>query len=334
VAVSKRFADIDLSRLPPLPAVPDYDTVYAARMADVAARLNAVGIPYDVTSLKTDTVAIIQASGAYREELVYTAYDDATRAVLLATSWGPYLDHLGATQVPPVARLPLVASPRPYVYGTDAAADWEADDDFRARIQLAPEELSTCGPEGAYLAFALGVAGVKAAAALGPMSFGGTRALPFIPPGDVHIPIVATAGDGTAPDALVAAVQAAVAPDLRRPIADFVTVSAATILPYRIEAVLTVGPGADPAIVQTAAVARLTAQAKRQHRPGAAQKLAMLYGAAFVPDSTGAIVVDDVRLISPLADVNGGEISPASPSGAYAAPYCTEIVVTVEVSDA
>ncbi|ACL55624.1 baseplate J/gp47 family protein [Methylobacterium nodulans] len=259
---SKRFADIDLSRLPPLPAVPGFDTIYAARMADVAARLNKAGIPYNVTNLKADTVAIIQGAGAYREELVYTAHDDASRAVLLATSWGPYLDHLGATQTPPVARLPLVDRPRPYVFGTDSVSDWEEDDDFRARIQLAPEELSGAGPEGAYLSFALGVAGIRAASCYGPMSFGGTPDNPFTPLGHVHVPIVGTDGDGTASDALVAAVQAALRPDDRRPIADFVTASAATIIPYRIEAVLYVGGGADRAIVKAAAEKRFAAQAR------------------------------------------------------------------------
>ncbi|ACA18492.1 Baseplate J family protein [Methylobacterium sp. 4-46] len=326
-----RFTDIDLSRLPPLPALPTFDAIYAARMADVAARLNKAGIPYDVGALATDTVAILQETGAYRETLVYTAYDDATRAVLLATSWGPYLDHLGATQTPAVARLPLVANPRTYVFETDAAADWESDDDFRARIQLAPESLSGAGPEGAYISFALGVAGVKAAAAYGPMSYGGTPEAPFAPLGHVHVPIVANTGDGTAADDLIATVQAALRAEDRRPLADFVTVSSANIIPYRIEAVLYVGGGADRGVVQAEAAKRFAAQAKRQHRPGAAQLLQMLYGAAYVPDASGAILVEQVDLISPLADVNGNPISPDTPDPAYCAPYCTDVAVTVEV---
>ncbi|WP_018261360.1 baseplate assembly protein [Methylobacterium sp. WSM2598] len=328
-----RFTDIDLSRLPDLPAPPTEDAIFAARMADVAARLNKAGIPYDVGSLRTDTVAIIQGAGAYREALVYAAYDDATRAVLLATSWGPYLDHLGATQTPAVARLPLVASPRPYVYGTDAATDWEGDDAFRARIQLAPESLSGAGPEGAYVSFALGVPGVKAAAAYGPMSFGGDPDNPFAPLGHVHVPLVAAAGDGTASGELIAAVQAALRADDRRPVADFVTVSSVSVIPYRIEAVLYVGGGADRSFVQAAAERRLAAQAARQHRPGAAQLLQMLYGAAYVPDSSGAILVEQVDLLAPLGDLNAGPISPAAPEAAYCAPYCTGITVTVEVVD-
>lgn len=327
MAVTRRFADIDLSRLPALPEPPGFDSLYLARMVDAAARLNAAGIPYDVTGLVTDTVAILQTSGAYREALNFSAVYDAVRSVFLATAEGPALDHLGASQVPPLDRKVIVQA-------TDTvAAVLEADDDFRARIQLAPEALSTCGPEGAYLFYALDVEGVKAAAVYGPMRFGGTIGAPFVPPGEIRVPIVASTGDGAASPELVAAVQAALSADTRRPLADFVTVSAAEIVPYRIEAVLYVGPGADRDVVKAAAEKRLAAQAARQHKPGAAQLRQMLYGQAYVPDATGAVVVEEVDLIAPAADVNAGAIGPATPAAAYRAPYCTEIVVRVELAD-
>lgn len=327
MAVTRRFADIDLSRLPDLPEGPDFDVIYTERMADAAARLNAAGIPYDVTALVTDTVAITNRAGAYRELLAYAAIDDAVRSVLLATATGLYLDHLGAGQVPPVERNILAPAT------ATTSAVMEGDDDFRARIQLAPESLSTCGPEGAYLAFALDVDGVKAAACYGPMSFGGVPALPFVPPGVVRVPIVAVDGDGAASTTLVAEVQAALSADTRRPIADWVTVSAAEIVPYRIEAVLYVGAGADRGVIQAAALKRLSAQAKRQHRPGAAQLRQMLYGQAYVPDATGAVIVEEVDLLSPADDINADPITPASPTAAYRAPYCTEIVVRIEAAD-
>lgn len=328
MAVTRRFADIDLSRLPELPEGPDFDAVYAERLAESTDRLNAVGIPYNAGAIVGDTVAITNRVGAYRELLVYAALNDAVRSVLLATATGLFLDHLGAGQVPPLERntlLPATAT---------APAVLEGDDDYRARIQLAPEALSTCGPEGAYLSFALEVDAVKAAACYGPMSFGGTPSAPFVPPGEVHVSIVATEGDGTASAGLVAAVDAELSASKRRPIADWVTVSSAEIVPYRIEAVLYVGPGADRSVLGTLAVKRLAAQAKRQHRPGAAQLRQMLYGAAYVPDASGAIVVEEVDLISPTQDVNAEAIAPATPEAAYRAPYCTEIVVRVELADA
>ncbi len=327
-----RFTDIDLARLPSLPLGLDtYEAIRAARLAELTDRLAASGIAYDTAAIETDPLVMIEGAGAYRELLTLTRRDDAVRAVLLSTSSGPFLDHLGASQVPPLARNPLVPEPRPYV---EFPADWESDDAFRRRIQLAPEALSTCGPEGAYLFFALETDGVKSAAVWGPMSFGGDRDTPFTALGAVHVPLVAAAGDGTAPPDLVAAVQAELRASDRRPIADFVTVSAAEIVPYQIEAVLKVGPGPDPAILRDQAIQRLTAQALRQHRPGAPALRQQFYGAAYVPAADGAIVVEEVDLIQPAADVNATAITPQTPAGAYRAPFCTGITVTVELAGA
>lgn len=325
-----RFTDIDLARLPPLPVSGNYEEIRVARLGELQARLAARGFEFDVTNLETDPLVITEEAGAYRELLLLARRDDAVRSVMLASSWGVYLDHLGATQVPGVARNPLVAAPRPFVGFPE---DWEADDEFRRRIQLAPEALSTAGPEGGYLFYTLDVDEVKTASCYGPMSFGGTPANPFTPMGEVHIPIVAVGGNGLASPALVAAVEAECRASDRRPIADFVIASAADIVPYTINAVLRVGPGADPGAVKTAAEARAARQAQRQHRPGAAQLQQMLYGALYVPDSTGAIIVEEVRLISPAEDVNAVPITPATPHGAYRAPFCTGINISLEVVD-
>lgn len=322
-----RFDDIALARLPPLPLGTDtFSSLKQARLGELVARLEAYGFTYDVGSLETDPLVIANAeAGAARELLMLTRRDDAIRAILLSESWGPFLDALGASQLPPVARNVVIPAT------AEAAAVMELDDDFRRRIQLAPEALSTCGPEGGYLFFTLAVDGVKTASPLGPMSYGGSPAEPFTPPGEVHVPIVATAGDGTASAALVAQVQAELCQEDRYPIADFITVSAAVIVPYRIVATLKIGAGADPDLVRTTAIARLERQAQRQHRPGAALLRSSLFGAAYLADATGANAVEVVELAEPAADVNADLITSAAPAGAYRAPYCTEIVVTVEV---
>lgn len=326
--MTRLYADIDLSAIgePPRRAG-SYDAIYQARMAELAARLNAAGIEYDVEALATDTYALTEGAGAYRELLGLTALDDAVRSVLLVTARDKFLDLLGAQQVPPVERLTLV----PATETTPAVM--EDDEPFRFRIQLAPEALSTCGPEGAYLFFALAVDGVKMAAPLGPMSFAGSYEAPFTPLGCIDVPIVAADGDGTADADLVARVSVALSERLRRPLADFVRVSPAIIVPYEIEAALKVGPGTDQAAAIAAATSRLQAQADRQHRPGAAQLRQMLYGAAYVTSAAGAIVVDEVDLRQPPADVNATPITPQSPGAAYRAPYCTKITVTCEVAD-
>lgn len=326
-----RFDDIDLSQLGPLPlGIETYDGLKQARLGLLVERLVFHGFAYDVDMLETDPLVVANAeAGAARELLMLARRDDAIRSVLLTDSWGPFLDALGATQIPPVKRNVLI--PADPVAGS--AAVMEEDDDFRRRIQLAPEALSTCGPEGAYLFFATDQTGAKAALPIGPMSFGGDYDTPFIPHGCVHIPIVGATGDGAASPELVATVQAAASPKNRRPMADFVTVSAAIIVPYAIRAILYVGQGPDRDEVKKRAIDRLTKQALRQHRPGSPQRLRMLYGAASVPDANGRNLTEDVELLSPLADVNGGAITPATPQGAYQAPYCTGIEVEVRLAD-
>lgn len=331
-----RFTAPDLARLPPLDfGSQDFETIRLARLADLTARLKAVGIPYTVSTLETDALSAINRAGTYREVLALARRDDGVRAVLLATSWGPFLDHLAATQVPPVVRKPLVASPRGNA--VSFPADWEGDDDFRARIQAAPETLSTCGPEGAYREFALAVPGVKAISVYGPMSFGGTPANPFTPLGTVRVAVVAQAGDGTASAGLCAAVAAALTASERRPMADFVTVTPAIIVPYTVVARLYVGAGADAELLRLQAQSRLEYQTRNQHKPGAAMLLQQLYAAAYVPAANGVSLVTRVAFEpapqddAPFTDVNAAPILPGSDGGAYRAPYCTGVTTIVEV---
>lgn len=325
-----RFVDIDLSRLPALPiGIDSWETIRLARLAELQARLDAGGVAFDVAGLETDPLVITEEAGAWRELLALTRRDDAIRAVLLASSWGAFLDHLGAGQTPAVERKVLV----PADLATGTAAVMELDDDYRRRIQLAPEALSTAGPEGAYLFFALGTPGVKTAACYGPDDFDGTYAAPFTRLGEVRVPIVAVGGNGAASAELVAAVQAELRREDRRPIADFVVVSTAVIVPYTIHARLRVGGGADASLVKREAGRRLAAQALRQHRPGAAALAQQFYGAAYVADSSGAIVVEQVDLTTdgtaPFVDVNADPITAATPAAAYRAPYCTSVTVEV-----
>ncbi len=325
-----RFTAPDLARLPPLDfGFQDFEAIRLARIADLTARLKAVGIPYTVSELETDALSAINRAGSYREVLLLARVDAAVRAVLLATSWGAFLDHLGATQIPPVVRKALVAAPR----GTSVTipADWESDDEFRGRIQAAPETLSTCGPEGAYREFAQAVPGVKAVGVYGPMSFGGSPANPFTPLGTVRVAVVARDGDGTASTALCANVAAALSASERRPMADYVTADPAVIVPYAITARLFVGPGADADLLRRQAQARLEYQAASQHKPAGAMLLQQLYAAAYVPAANGVSLVDRVVFEGGLADINAAPIAPGSDAGAYRAPYCSGVVTLVEV---
>jgi phage-related baseplate assembly protein len=72
--------------------------------------------------------------------------------VTLAFAVGNDLDAIGSRYPGGVARLPIVANPRPY---TEAPVDWESDDRYRARIWLSPNAFTTAGSADAYVFWAL-----------------------------------------------------------------------------------------------------------------------------------------------------------------------------------
>ena len=144
-----QFAAPDLARLPTLPlTTPEFEATLAARMADFKARAEADGFDYDVGALESDPIRIDQEVGADREIGIHARINDQTRAVMLATAWGAWLDHI-ATTFYGISRLVLSMDE-----GTGEVTH-ESDDDFRIRIALVPEAFSTAGPEGAYAFHAL-----------------------------------------------------------------------------------------------------------------------------------------------------------------------------------
>ncbi|SON55819.1 baseplate assembly protein [Hartmannibacter diazotrophicus] len=357
-----RFADIDLANLPAPEAVEtlDADAIAAERIAELATRLAAIGVPFDTGGLDSEPLAVVEQAGAFAETLLRGRVNDAVRAVLLATATGTDLDQLGAFLG--VARLVLTPVDDTATPPTEAVL--ESDTAFRRRIQLAPEALSVAGPEGAYLALALGTSDaegallvksaavhsvdasfeaapagyrvVDAADALAELLAAsadewiiddGAGAAPDrfrLPAGHVHVIILSAAGDGAADADLVAAVRAKLSASEVRPIGDFLHVVAASIEPYAIDVTLTVGPGADRSAVATLAEARLAAFADRQHAVGAEVTQAMLAAVASVAGTDGLPVAARIAITSPAADVLPGP---------FAAPFASSIAVTVEVSD-
>jgi phage-related baseplate assembly protein len=153
----------------------------------------------------------------------------------------------------------------------------EADDAYRARIQLAPEAFSVAGPASAYRFYALSAAPTIADASVSSPRPDDIRALVLQVlaahgagaelvaamtaaldgatwPGTVLISLLSSLGDGTASDAEIEAVEMAVAENEEvRPLTDWPRVSSATIVPYTIDIDLTVYAGPDEAVVLTAA---------------------------------------------------------------------------------
>lgn len=291
------FSAIDLSQLAPPDVVEtlDYEAVLAAMKADLASYAPELA---GALTLESDPLVKLLEICAYRETLLRARINDASRAVMLATSTGADLEHLAAffgvsrqtvTEADPDADPPIAA-----VLETDAR--------LRARTQLALEGYSAAGPVGAYVFHSMSASPlVKDVGISSPL------------PGQVLVTLLSASADGTADGALQIAVSNALSADDVRPLTDQVLVQSATITEYTIEASLTTysGPSADT--VLAAALAAAQTYADTHHRLGHDITLSGLFAALHQPG------VQNVAITSPAADIV---------MGADAAAYCTDIILT------
>lgn len=286
---------IDLSRLPPPSAVEplDYETILAALLADLRARL-----PEFTAELESDPAYKILEVAAYRELLLRQRVNDGARAVMLAYAAGDDLENLAA----------LLGVTRQVVDPGDPDATppvgptYETDERLRARTQSALSAISTAGPAAAYRHHALSA---------------DTRVLDVAVtspnPGDVTVTILSSDGNGTADADLLAAVTAALNAESVRPLGDRVTVAAAGIVEYEVTATLTIGSGPDSSEVLGAAQLAVREYTLDARRIGRAAPLSAIYAALHRPG------VEAVALTAPAADVA---------VAAAEASYCTAITVT------
>lgn len=195
-----------------------------------------------VLQLESDPLVKLIEIFAMREGNLRQRVNDAGRAIMVAYAVGADLDHLGARFG--VFRLEI--TPADPEHGI--AAVMESDEAFRRRVLLAPEAFSVAGPEGAYQSHALDASGdVLDASATSPT------------PGAVLITVLSRLNDGVPSPELLALVEAAVSAEDVRPLTDFVTVAAAEILTFEVEATITTFAGPDAAVVMAEAESRLNA---------------------------------------------------------------------------
>lgn len=292
-----RFVSPDLSRLPKMPlSVPDFEVTLAERMVQFKLEADAQGFAYDVDQLDSDPIKVDQIVGADREIGLYAEINDQTKANMLATSWGAYLDHIAATYYG-IARLVVGRDP-------DTGINlMEPDDDFRARIQLAPEAFSTAGPAGAYAFHALELDGRQSIADAavygeedGAVYMGGT----LVQPAEVLVVILAhVTYEGSDADLIARTLKALSADDVR-PVGDKVTVELATVPEYQIDALLRFSPGADAGLVIAEARANVEAYVAARRRIGAVVQRLGIGAAMKVADVT------EIELIEPVNDIDPG----------------------------
>ncbi|VVN74570.1 hypothetical protein PS708_00626 [Pseudomonas fluorescens] len=243
---------VDLSALPAPDVLEplDFEDVYEEGLS---AFRGYMGDNWNA-ALESDPVTKVLEVGAYNKVGNRARVNDACKALLLAHAIRGDLDHLGANFN--VAR--LVIQPENLLSVPPVPQVLEDDDSFRERIQLSFEGLTTAGPRDSYILHARNASGlVRDATAVSPS------------PACVTVTVLSTEGDGTATPELLATVATALNDDDVLPLADRVTVQAAQILPYRIEAILhmkNAGPESDASLAE--AKSRLAAWINPRKRLG------------------------------------------------------------------
>lgn len=280
------MATIDLSQLPAPNVVEqlDYESLFAERKSTLISlyppeQQEAIS---RTLSLESEPLVKLLQENAYREVILRQRVNEAARAVMVAYATGSDLDQLAANNG--VQRLVLKPADSTTIPPTDAVM--ESDSDLRMRIPQAFEGMSVAGPSGAYEYHARSADGrVADASAISPA------------PAEVTITILSRDNDGKATPDLLAAVDKALNDEDVRPVADRVTVQAAEIVPYQIEAVLYVLPAPEIEPVRAASEAQLKKYINTQGRLGRDIRLSAIYAALHVEG------VQRVELQSPLADI-------------------------------
>ncbi|WP_432731303.1 baseplate assembly protein [Variovorax sp. W6] len=201
---------LDMSLLP-APAVIetlDYEAILAKRVALFQDECRKVGFDYTLLLESDPAMKLLQVQ-AYQELEMRQRINDAAKACMLAYATKTDLDNLGANYQ--VSRLLVTPADPNAVPPVEAV--YEDDERFRERIQLAPEGITTAGPEESYRFHALSasaeVADVQVDSPL---------------PGTVRITVLSTDPSGVPSEALLGTVGGALNAEKIRPLCDSVPV--------------------------------------------------------------------------------------------------------------
>ena len=261
-----RFTAINLSGLAPPDIIEtlDYEQIVTAMRDDLVERFPLIA---GVIDLESEPARKLIEAFAYREMRLRARINDSARALLLASSYGTNLDHLGA------------------LFATARQAG-ETDDRFRRRIQLAPEAFSVAGPEGAYQYHALTVAPWAR-----DVSAVSRR------PGVVRVTVLKE-GSNPAPTLTEREdIRLHLKNEAIRPLTDVVEVLAPIIRQKAILAKLTLYPGPDGEVVRQRALAAVTGWVEKNRLLGMNLRRSALFAALHQEG------VQSVDLVSPADDL-------------------------------
>jgi len=271
-----RYDLVDMSRLPPPDSVEalSFETILQEMVADYRAR----NPDYSAHVVESDPVMKVLETSAYRELQIRQRINEATRAVMLAYAQAHDLDHLGAFYG--VARKLLVEGDETAV--PPLLPQYEDDNDYRRRVQLAPEGLTTAGSDGAYIFNALTAGNVpRDIRVSSPQAGQVTITYDFNPddvtshikdasvyspaPVEVVVTVLGHEGQGIVSDEVLEAVTHHLSGRYVRPLTDQVFVQKAEILPFEVLATLTISNGPDTAVVLAEAEKRCWEYVQSQH---------------------------------------------------------------------
>lgn len=293
---------IDLSQLPAPDVVEvlDFEVILAERKAILISlfpeeQQEAVA---RTLALESDPLVKYLEENAYREVIWRQRVNDAARANMLAYATKSDLDNMAGNNN--TRRLTITPADDSTIPPT--AAVMESDTDFRLRTQQAFEALSVAGPTGAYEYHGRSADGRVADISVVSPS-----------PACVTITVLSRENDGTASPELLAVVEKALNAESVRPVGDRVTVQAAEVVPYQVDARLYFYPGPEAEPIRQAAELQLKSYISAQHRLGRDIRQSAIYAALHVEG------VQRVELINPVSDIVLDQ---------HQASFCTEYAIT------
>ena len=298
---------IDLTQLPAPSVVEvlDFEAILATRKAHLVSLLPEAerAAVTALLELESEPATKLLEENAYQETILRNRVNEAGKAVMLAFALDGDLDQLGANVN--VAR--LVVTPANPNALPPVAAVMEDNDAYRLRIQEAPDGLSVAGPKASYEFHARSSDGrVKDASATSPA------------PAHVTVTVLANNDTGIASAELLATVARALNAEDVRPLGDRLSVQAAQVIDYQIEATLFIGVGPEVPILLEAARANAV-RVSQPRRP--------LGHSIYRSACSAAVHVEGVRkvvLASPASDIE---------LDATQAARCTGINLNVVVLD-
>ena len=298
---SKKMPQIaDLSKIPAPDVIEeiDFEKILSARKERFIAEYQT---PAErdywrkVLELESEPVVKLLEECAYSEMLMRQDFNERAKGLMLAYASGSDLDQLAAN----VDIQRLVITEADYTVEPPIQQVLESDESLRRRVQGAFETLTTAGSEESYYQHAKSAHGQVADIAV------------ISPSGAVvDIVVLSNQAGGVPSESVIKAVTEAVNAKYRRPTADRVTVKAAQIIEYQINAQIIVYPTPDYEPILENARARMREAVDENFKLGRDVDLSMIYAALRVEG------VQSVVISQPAA---------AMPVTQYQAALCTQI---------